>query len=152
MRLTTARYFTPSGRSIQGKGIEPDIEVPQAKIEVIEQPARRREAELKGALSNPDDGNKTPSDEGKKPSESKPPEGQTPENKTPENKAPDKAKTPESKNAPSGDKTGTDKTGTPGGEAAKPEVLELGGPNDYQLARAVDLLHGLALAKQRAAN
>ncbi len=33
MRLTTARYFTPSGRSIQDKGIEPDIVVPAAKIE-----------------------------------------------------------------------------------------------------------------------
>ena len=30
LRLTTARYFTPSGRSIQAKGIEPDINVPQA--------------------------------------------------------------------------------------------------------------------------
>jgi carboxyl-terminal processing protease len=30
LRLTTARYFTPSGRSIQAKGIEPDISVPQA--------------------------------------------------------------------------------------------------------------------------
>ena len=29
MRLTTARYFTPSGRSIQAKGIVPDIEVSQ---------------------------------------------------------------------------------------------------------------------------
>ncbi len=29
LRLTTARYFTPSGRSIQAKGIEPDIEVLQ---------------------------------------------------------------------------------------------------------------------------
>ena len=35
MRLTTARYFTPSGRSIQAKGIEPDIFVEQAKIEKI---------------------------------------------------------------------------------------------------------------------
>ena len=31
LRLTTARYYTPSGRSIQAKGIEPDIEVLQAK-------------------------------------------------------------------------------------------------------------------------
>ena len=29
LRLTTARYFTPSGRSIQAKGISPDIEVQQ---------------------------------------------------------------------------------------------------------------------------
>ena len=27
LRLTTARYYTPSGRSIQAKGIEPDVEV-----------------------------------------------------------------------------------------------------------------------------
>ncbi len=33
MRLTTARYYTPSGRSIQAKGIEPDIVVEAAKIE-----------------------------------------------------------------------------------------------------------------------
>jgi carboxyl-terminal processing protease len=36
MKLTTARYYTPSGRSIQAKGIEPDIMVEQAKIETIE--------------------------------------------------------------------------------------------------------------------
>ena len=35
MRLTTARYYTPSGRSIQAHGIEPDIVVEQAKIEVV---------------------------------------------------------------------------------------------------------------------
>jgi carboxyl-terminal processing protease len=33
MRLTTARYYTPSGRSIQAKGIEPDIQIEAAKIE-----------------------------------------------------------------------------------------------------------------------
>jgi carboxyl-terminal processing protease len=35
MRLTTARYYTPSGRSIQAKGIDPDIVVEAAKIEKI---------------------------------------------------------------------------------------------------------------------
>src|SRR5882762_2127602 len=54
MRLTTARYYTPSGRSIQAKGIEPDIEVQQAKIEVIEEGQRRRESDLRGALRNPE--------------------------------------------------------------------------------------------------
>ncbi len=34
MRLTTARYYTPSGRSIQDEGIEPDIVVAEAKIEL----------------------------------------------------------------------------------------------------------------------
>jgi carboxyl-terminal processing protease len=54
MRLTTARYYTPSGRSIQAKGIEPDIIVPQSKIETLENGERERhEADLRGALKNP---------------------------------------------------------------------------------------------------
>ena len=52
MRLTTARYYTPSGRSIQAKGIDPDIEVEQARIEEIQSGAQRREADLRGALDN----------------------------------------------------------------------------------------------------
>jgi len=52
MRLTTARYYTPSGRSIQAVGIEPDIVVEQARVETIDQPKRRREADLRGALEN----------------------------------------------------------------------------------------------------
>lgn len=52
IRLTTARYYTPSGRSIQAKGIEPDIEVQQAHLEALDQPQRRREADLRGALDN----------------------------------------------------------------------------------------------------
>ena len=52
MRLTTARYYTPSGRSIQAVGIVPDIVVEQARVETIDQPKRRREADLRGALEN----------------------------------------------------------------------------------------------------
>src|SRR5690606_11906146 len=51
IRLTTARYFTPSGRSIQAKGIEPNIIVEQEIPE--EQKARmqpRGEANLRGHL------------------------------------------------------------------------------------------------------
>lgn len=52
MRLTTARYFTPSGRSIQAEGIEPDIAVEQAKIEEIAAGTRTREGDLRHSLSN----------------------------------------------------------------------------------------------------
>lgn len=52
MRLTTARYYTPSGRSIQAKGIEPDVVVKPAKVEIIENEYERSEAELKNALKN----------------------------------------------------------------------------------------------------
>lgn len=53
LKLTTQRYYTPSGRSIQAKGIEPDVEVQQAKIEVAEQPKGRSEADLKNHLATP---------------------------------------------------------------------------------------------------
>ncbi len=54
MRLTTARYYTPSGRSIQGKGIAPDILVEQARIETIKAANQRTEADLRGSLKNTD--------------------------------------------------------------------------------------------------
>ena len=52
IRLTTARYFTPSGVSIQAKGIEPDIEVAMAKIEKLDGSlfSDYREEDLRGAL------------------------------------------------------------------------------------------------------
>ena len=57
MRLTTARYYTPSGRSIQALGIQPDIIVqqprPRPADEVTEDtPNMRSEADLRGALNN----------------------------------------------------------------------------------------------------
>jgi len=54
LRLTTARYFTPSGRSIQALGIDPDIEVKPAKVETLDQGQRRSEADLRGHLNNED--------------------------------------------------------------------------------------------------
>ncbi|MDE0056507.1 MAG: S41 family peptidase [Defluviicoccus sp.] len=56
IRLTTAHYYTPSGRSIQAKGIEPDIVVEQARVEILNEEGRRREGDLRGALSNPNEG------------------------------------------------------------------------------------------------
>ena len=56
LRLTTARYYTPSGKSIQEVGIVPDIIVPQARVESIENDVRRSEASLSGALRNEDEG------------------------------------------------------------------------------------------------
>lgn len=62
MRITTARYYTPSGRSIQAKGIEPDILVKQAKLEAVESYGLNiKESELKGALKNEEDNKKAKS-------------------------------------------------------------------------------------------
>jgi carboxyl-terminal processing protease len=52
MRLTTSRYYTPSGRSIQAHGIDPDIEVEQARLEPLDAGVSRREEDLRGALTN----------------------------------------------------------------------------------------------------
>jgi len=105
MRLTTARYFTPSGHSIQAKGIEPDILVEPAKIEQIDE-MRIGEVDLKGAISNP------------------------------ENTA--KVETP----APDADKGKTESKDKDKNKAEKDLAKQ-----DYQLARALDLLHGLSLIK-----
>ena len=122
IRLTTARYFTPSGRSIQALGIDPNIEVEQAKVEVLAQQRRIGEADLRGALQNPDQ--KSPQ--------------QQPE-KQPEN--PDSNGGGASNTNPPG--ASTDQTAG----AAKPAAEQ-----DYQLTRAVDLLHGIALYKLSQAN
>jgi len=95
MRLTTARYYTPSGRSIQAKGIDPHIIVEAAKIE---------QAAAKD----------------------------------------DKAKT-----------AAADKTKKPEGGAEQQSTVDpsiIGTPNDYQLARAVDMLRGIALFNGRVIN
>ena len=57
MRLTTARYYTPSGRSIQALGISPDIIVAQPRSAPVTEdeedtPASRSEADLRGSLDN----------------------------------------------------------------------------------------------------
>jgi carboxyl-terminal processing protease len=58
MKLTTARYYTPSGRSIQSLGIEPDILVEERKIAEAEAEGEavdrrsRSEADLRGSLEN----------------------------------------------------------------------------------------------------
>jgi carboxyl-terminal processing protease len=110
MRLTTARYYTPSGRSIQAKGIEPDITVEPAKIERIAQGTVTHEADLRGALKNTDKPAAKPGDQSANPPNVPP--GTTPAAPTQE-------------------------------QAVDPAVI--GTTEDYQLARAVDMLRGVAL-------
>jgi len=130
IRLTTARYYTPSGRSIQAKGIEPDIEVQQAKVEALGPERGTHEADLRGALSNPDDKENT--------SEQMPAETQgveAPAEKPAENTAAKEETKPEDKEA---------FTGSERQQIARPS-------EDYQLARALDLLRGLSLLQKQAA-
>jgi carboxyl-terminal processing protease len=120
IRLTTARYYTPSGRSIQAKGIEPDIEVNQAKIEDLEQMARRSEADLRRALDNDNTGRDDGANE--------PGSGET------------------GADEPGADEPGSNEPGSDEPGAALPGEAE---PQDYQLMRAVDLIRGIALYAEK---
>ncbi|HUX78533.1 MAG TPA: S41 family peptidase [Alphaproteobacteria bacterium] len=62
--LTTARYYTPSGRSIQAKGIEPDIVIEQVqnKLESVDESGFIREKDFAGALDNPPEKKSSSSD------------------------------------------------------------------------------------------
>ncbi len=106
IRLTTARYYTPSGTSIQAKGITPDIEVHQANIETLDDDPGRREADLRNRLQN-DQGEPDP--------------------------------------AAIVDDLDQDEPA----ESSADEGAEALAGEDYQLARAVDLLRGIALYQVR---
>jgi len=59
IKLTTARYFTPKGRSIQAEGITPDIELANLTLEKVEEDGQRlTEADLSGHLANPENNGK----------------------------------------------------------------------------------------------
>jgi carboxyl-terminal processing protease len=62
IRLTTARFTTPNGREIQGKGLEPDLGVSSLKLAKLGRGEGRHEADLPGALKNPDQPAKPPAD------------------------------------------------------------------------------------------
>jgi len=137
IRLTTARYYTPSGRSIQAKGIDPDIQVEPAKIETVDDNGKH-EADLRGALANPD-------------AEKKAPEI----NNQPGNTQPG----PESQNGDDQKKEQPPANVQPGTNVdqnqQKPHIgsekIAITDPEkDYQLARALDLLQGLSLVKNGA--
>ncbi len=68
LRLTTALYYTPSGRSIQGQGISPNVVIDVPKDEQVEGGVVLRESQLQGAFHNPGPLNGKP---GAKPNEQK---------------------------------------------------------------------------------
>ena len=153
MRLTTSRYYTPSGVWIQATGITPDIEVPLAKVEVIEQ-SERHEEDLRGILTNPDAKN---GEEGKQPEQGTQPEAQ-PEGGTTEPESSTEPTTPTEPEAGTPPSTEEDKAAgeqkpeetKPGEEKPAEQATGAVGPeNDYQLQRALDLLRGYALFSQR---
>ena len=126
IRLTTALYFTPSGRSIQKEGIKPDIEVEPAKIENIQQRSSFREENLRRSITNPND----------KPGDAKP------EAAKPEAAKPAETKPGDKKD----DKPAASTTPAPSGDPDEPPKEAV---SDYQLLRAADLIRGISLYSKR---
>jgi len=63
VKLTTARYFTPNGRSIQAEGITPDITLRNLKVsDQKKSPLSISEKDLSGHLSNPENGDASEED------------------------------------------------------------------------------------------
>lgn len=71
LKLTTARYFTPKGRSIQAAGIVPDIITEQAKLTKAETRDRLKESDLAGHLKNNKNTGKSKDNKKKEPAEEK---------------------------------------------------------------------------------
>src|SRR5690606_1258947 len=115
IKLTTARYYTPSGRSIQATGITPDIVVERARVvEEKNKFGEIHEADLKGALSN----------------------GLDDKNVDDPTLLPEKPVPKDLKNKPE-----ADKPAPPAGTETAPASET----DDYQLIRAIDLLQGISL-------
>lgn len=121
IRLTVARYYTPSGRSIQAKGIQPDIEIPPGHVEYY---ALRSddfaEASLPNALAKQDEDKKETAntDKNKKVQKDK--------------KTKDKVK-------------GKEKEPDPFDEKPQEEKK----PEDYQLDRAIDIVKAMGIYQAR---
>ena len=136
IRLTTALYFTPSGRSIQATGIEPDVVVEPAKIEKVAVAERLHEADLRGALKNTD---------------------QETQDKAKSQAAPTPKPGAERSNADAKAVAAAPAPNVPPGTTpiANPEAAldpnTMGTDQDYQLVRAIDLLRGVTLFKKLAA-
>src|ERR1700716_3383023 len=109
MRLTTARYYPHTGRSIQSRGIDPDIVVEAAKIAKEEKPGDKKDDKTAKAGDKKDD-----------------------------------------KTAKAGDKK--DDKSESAADQSTIDPASIGTADDYQLARAVDMLRGIALFNGRLVN
>ena len=133
IRLTTALYYTPSGRSIQAKGIEPDVVVEPARIEEVKELQIPHEADLRGALKNTGPEAASPASDSAKP-------------------APGGAAAPAAKPAAPAASGKLPPGATPVVQpgAATLDANSFGSDQDYQFVRAVDLLRGVTLFKRMA--
>lgn len=120
MSLTTAYYFTPSGNSIQGEGIVPDVVVEQLRLDETEAAQNRRtEASLRGSLANPN----------------------AQEQEAAEQEALEDAIDASSTDDESPDEEGEENT------EEKPKPRMTTAQDDYQLNFALNLIRGMSIAR-----
>jgi len=114
LKLTTARYFTPSGRSIQAEGIQPDIILNKVEINSVETNGEElniKESDLSGHLQNP-------------------------KGKTEKVKAPEKTPEPESEAKPTEEESKAEAPKEEGNEAAESKETKEDGKNSKDAANA----------------
>ncbi|OAM51626.1 peptidase S41 [Methylovorus sp. MM2] len=124
IKLTTARYFTPKGRSIQAKGIVPDITVEEGTVSTADSGINLREADLTHHLTNPKD-------------------GEVPATEAPPAPAIAPATAPAGSDSKEKSKDDKDKS------SDKPAPLEPGSKSDYQFNQALNLLKGLQILQHK---
>ena len=125
IKLTTARYYTPSGRSIQAKGIQPDVLIPRAEIKELPMIEGYSENNLPKALGE---------ENGEKNEEVK-------DKKTDKK---DSKKDSEKK----AEKNVKEKDEKPVDPANEDESKKEEEKKDYQLDRALDILNSIAVYQQ----
>jgi len=123
IKLTTARYYTPSGRSIQAKGIRPDFWVEETPEGDVTEQFRVREADLSRHLESGANG-KGPGGAGGSASQSGKPSDSVPG---------------------SGKASGrpSERQGQPSGNGGSRPMIEFGSDSDHQLRQALNHLQGL---------
>jgi carboxyl-terminal processing protease len=122
IRLTTAHFETPDGKEIDGKGLDPDLVVTPLKLEKMASEEGLHEADLPGALKNPDQTTAAPS------------------------RAPTKTGPAATSSMPGASGAAAKPAPSVANKTA-PSVAtqDIGGANDEQLTQAVDVLRGLAV-------
>jgi carboxyl-terminal processing protease len=132
IRLTTAHFTAPGGKEIAGKGLDPDLVVTPLKLEKVAKDEGLHEADLPGALKNPDLAAPAPGSQ-----------------------APTAAPTNPAAPAISGPAGATQSPKLSSTAADKAAALavtnqEIGGANDEQLTQSIDILRGLAVFNRHA--
>ena len=135
IKLTTARYYTPSGRSIQAEGIRPDVVLEPATHQILTTTMYYKEADLQGHLANPDEKAATPATPPAKP------DAKARKDKTPKGKSAKPTASDAADKTPAADATAAAK------DADKPKPLA---EEDYVMFGGLSLLKAAQFWQQPA--